>query len=66
MVLFHIGRLAKRLAGHKAPICLGETQTDAFNHFDLCYSFKVLCQAGVWGEPDSYTMQLRIMTVITG
>ena len=30
---------------HDARICLGETRTDAFNHFDLCYSFKVLCQA---------------------
>ena len=30
---------------HDARICLGETQTDAFNRFDLCYSFKVLCQA---------------------
>ena len=30
---------------HNARICLGETQTDAFNRLDLCYSFKVLCQA---------------------
>ena len=30
---------------HDARICLGETRTDAFNRFDLCYSFKVLCQA---------------------
>ena len=30
---------------HDARICLGETRTDTFNHFDLCYSFKVLCQA---------------------
>ena len=34
---------------HDARICLGETQTDAFNHFDLCYSFKVLCQAEYGG-----------------
>ena len=34
---------------HDAHICLGETQTDAFNRFDLCYSFKVLCQAEYGG-----------------
>ena len=50
---------------HDARICLGETWTDAFNRSDLCYSFKVLYQAE-YGEPDSYTMQLRIMSVIMG
>ena len=34
---------------HDARICLGETRTDAFNRFDLCYSFKVLCQAEYGG-----------------
>ena len=34
---------------HDARICLGETQTDAFNRFDLCYSFKVLYQAEYGG-----------------
>ena len=34
---------------HDARICLGETRIDAFNHFDLCYSFKVLCQAEYGG-----------------
>ena len=34
---------------HDACICLGETRTDAFNHFDLCYSFKVLCQVEYGG-----------------
>ena len=34
---------------HDARICLGETQTDAFNRFDLCYSFKVLCQVEYGG-----------------
>ena len=34
---------------HDACICLGETRTDAFNRFDLCYSFKVLCQADYGG-----------------
>ena len=32
-----------------ARICLGETRTDTFNRFDLCYSFKVLCQAEYGG-----------------
>ena len=49
MVLFHIGQLAKKTRWHNARICLGETRTDAFNHFDLCYSFKVLCQAEYGG-----------------
>ena len=30
---------------NSAHICLGETQTDTLNHFDLCYSFRMLCQA---------------------
>ena len=34
---------------HDARICLEETRTDAFNRFDLCYSFKVLCQAEYGG-----------------
>ena len=34
---------------HDTRICVGETQTDAFNRFDLCYSFKVLCQAEYGG-----------------
>ena len=34
---------------HDARICLGETRTDAFNRFDLCYSLKVLCQAEYGG-----------------
>ena len=34
---------------HDARICLGETRTDTFNRFDLCYSFKVLCQAEYGG-----------------
>ena len=36
---------SQRTRWHDARICLGETQTDTFNHLDLCYSFKVLCQA---------------------
>ena len=65
MVLFHIGPASQKTRWHNACICLGETRTDAFNRFDLCYSFKVLCQVE-YGEPDSYTMQLRIMPVIMG
>ena len=29
---------------YDARICLGETQTDTLNHFDLCYSFKMWYQ----------------------
>ena len=48
------GIISYWLASQKAPwhdarICLGETWTDVFNHFDLCYSFKVLCQAEYGG-----------------
>ena len=32
-----------------ARICLGETRTDTLNCFDLCYSFKMLCQAEYGG-----------------
>ena len=34
---------------HNAGICLGETRTDTLNCLDLCYSFKVLCQAEYGG-----------------
>ena len=40
---------SQKTCWHDARICLGETRTDAFNHFDLCYSFKVLCQAEYGG-----------------
>ena len=30
-------------------ICLGETRTDTLNSFDLCYSFKMLCQVEYGG-----------------
>ena len=39
---------------YDARICLGETKTDTFNRLDLCYSFKVLCQAEYGG-----TLQLH-------
>ena len=49
VVLFHIGPLAKKTCWYDACICLGETQTDTLNRFDLCYSFKVLCQVEYGG-----------------
>ena len=46
---------SQRTRWHDARICLGETRTDTLNRFDLCYSFKMLCQAE-YGE----TRQLHI------
>ena len=40
-----------------ACICLGETRTDTLNRFDLCYSFKMPCQAEYRG-----THQLHLAT----
>ena len=40
---------SQKTCWHNTCICLGETRTDAFNRFDLCYSFKVLCQAEYGG-----------------
>ena len=40
---------SQRTRWHDARICLGETQTDALNSFDLCYSFKMLCRAEYGG-----------------
>ena len=34
-----------RTRWYDARICLGETRTDTLNHFDICYSFKMLCRA---------------------
>ena len=36
---------SQRTRWYNARICLGETQTNTLNHFDLCYSFKILCRA---------------------
>ena len=36
---------SQRTRWYDARICLGETWTNTLNHFDLCYSFKMLCQA---------------------
>ena len=46
---------SQRTRWHDACICLGETQTDTLNRFDLCYSFKMLCRAEYGG-----TRQLHI------
>ena len=42
---------------HGASFCLGDNPTKAFNCFDLCYSFKVLCQVEYGG-----TRQLHYAT----
>ena len=40
---------SQRTCWHDAHICLGETPTLTLNHLDLCYSFKMLCQAEYGG-----------------
>ena len=45
----------QRTCWYNARICLGETRTNTPNHFDLCYSFKMLCWAEYGG-----THQLHI------
>ena len=35
---------SQRTRWYNARICLGETRTNTPNRFDLCYSFKMLCQ----------------------
>ena len=40
---------SQRTRWYDAHICLGETQTDTLNCFDLCYSFKMLCQVEYGG-----------------
>ena len=46
---------SQRTHWYDACICLGETWTNTLNCFDLCYSFKMLCQAEYGG-----THQLHI------
>ena len=48
---------SQRTRWYDARICLGETRTNTLNHFDLCYSFKMLC----WVEYGG-THQLHIAT----
>ena len=42
---------------HDACICLGENPAKTYKCFDLCYSFKILCQAEYGG-----TQQLHLAT----
>ena len=37
--------ISQKMYWHDASFCLGENPTEAFNCFDLCYSFKLLCWA---------------------
>ena len=46
---------SQRTRWHDARICHGETGTNTFNCFDLCYSFKMLC----WVEYEG-THQLHL------
>ena len=46
---------SQRTRWYDARICLGETRTNTLNHFDLCYSLKMLCRAEYGG-----TRQLHI------
>ena len=48
---------SQRTRWYDARICLGETRTDTLNHFDLCYSFKMLCRVEYGG-----TCQLHLAT----
>ena len=41
--------VSQKMHWHDASFYLGENPTEALNHFDLCYSFKVLCQAEYGG-----------------
>ena len=47
---------SQRTRWYDARICLGETQTDTLDRFDLCYSFKMLCRAEYGG-----TRQLHVV-----
>ena len=40
---------SQRTRWYDARICLGETRADTLDHFDLFYSFKMLCQAEYGG-----------------
>ena len=41
---------SQRTHWYNARICLGETQTDTLNCFDLCYSFQDAVPGGIWGN----------------
>ena len=48
---------SQRSHWHNARICLGENPAETYKHFDLCYSFKILCRAEYGG-----TQQLHLAT----
>ena len=48
---------SQRSCWHDAHICLGENPTKTYKHFDLCFSFKILCRAKYGG-----TRQLHLAT----
>ena len=41
--------VSQKTQWHNASFCLGENPTKVFNHFDLCYNIKLLCQAEYGG-----------------
>ena len=41
--------ISQRTYWHDGHICLGENPSKTFKHFDLCYSFKLLCHAEYGG-----------------
>ena len=49
--------MSQRSCWHDAHICQGENPAETYKHFDLCYSFKILCQAEYNG-----TQQLHLAT----
>ena len=55
---------SQRTRWYDARICLGETRTNTLNHFDLCYSFKMLCRAEYGGTRQLHLAARRAMPVI--
>ena len=49
--------MSQRTCWYDAHICLGESLTETYKRFDLCYSFKILCWAKYSG-----TWQLHLVT----
>ena len=49
MFLILYWSVSQKTNWHDASICLGENPTEAYNRFDLCYSFKLLCCAEYGG-----------------
>ena len=49
--------VSQRTYWNDARICLGENPSETYKHFDLCYSFKMLC----WAEYGN-TRELHLVT----